>query len=47
MFGNKEVANGNVTGAPAARGPAVVADPDGALIVLIDDGLVDLVPLIP
>ena len=34
-------------GAPAARGPAVVVDPDCSLIVLIDDGLVDLLPLRP
>ena len=32
--------------APDARGPTVVADPDGALIILIYYGLVDLVPLI-
>ena len=45
--GNKEVENVNVAGVPATRGPAVVAEPDCALIVLIYDGLVDLVPLSP
>ena len=44
--GDKEVVNVNVAGAPAARVPAVVAEPDFNLIVLIDDGLVYLVPLI-
>ena len=39
--------NVNVAGEPAARGPSVVADPDYDLIVLIDDGLVDLVTLRP
>ena len=46
-MGNREVVNVNVAGAPAARGPAVVAEPDCALIVLIHDGLVDQVPLSP
>ena len=44
---NKEVANVYVADEPAARGPAVFADPGGALIVLIYYGLIDLVPLIP
>ena len=35
-----------MAGAPAARGLDVVADQDYALIVLIYDGLVDLLPLI-
>ena len=43
----KEVSNVNVAGSPTDRGPSVVAEPNCALIVLIDDGLVDLVPLIP
>ena len=47
LVGNKEVANVNVVGEPADRGPVVVADPYGVMIVLIDDVLVDLVPLIP
>ena len=45
--GNKEVANFDVAGAPAATSPAFVSEPDCALIVLVYDRLVDLVPLIP
>ena len=36
-----------MTGKPVARGPDFVTDPDCALIVLTDDGIVDLVYLIP
>ena len=34
-----------MAGAPADRGPSVVAEPYFDLIVLIDDGLFGLVPL--
>ena len=37
--------NVNVEVEPANRVPSVVAEPDCDLIVLIDDRLVDLVPL--
>ena len=47
MVSNKEVANVNVAGASAARRLAVVAEPDCDMVVLIDNGLVDLVPLSP
>ena len=36
-----------MAGAPAARVPAVVAYRDGALVLLIDDVIVYLVPMIP